>query len=137
MKKFIVPGLVAGVVMLIVGMLVGQLLHMIFPQLIAEYQNPNLFRPWDDPLMSIYFAHPFIVALALAWVWGKVKGLISGSLGSKATHFALGYWVVATIPGMVISYASFPLSLLIICTWTISSLVQAICAGLVFAKMNP
>ena len=136
MKKVLVPGLVAGLLMLIVGMAVGQLIGLVFPGLAAEYQNASLFRPWEDPLMSLYFAHPFIVALALAWVWSKVKVLVSGKPLARATHFALGYWIVATIPGMVISYSSFPLSLMIVTSWAISSLVQAIVAGLVFVKMN-
>jgi len=136
MKKVLIPGLVTGLVILIVGMVVGQLINLAIPGLMAEYQNPNLFRPWEDPLMSIYFAHPFILGLALAWVWNKVKGLVSGKPLARATHFALGYWIVATIPGMVISYASFPLSLTIILSWTITCLLQAIAAGLVLGKMN-
>ena len=136
MKKVIIPGLVAGVVIFIVGMLVSQVFNLIDPSLMAEYKNTNLFRPWEDPLMSIYYAYPFILGLALAWIWDKVKGLTSGSIHSKAVSLALGYFVVATIPGMVITYASFPLSLLMVISWTVGGLVQAYCAGLILAKMN-
>ncbi|MBU0671961.1 MAG: hypothetical protein KJ732_02910 [Candidatus Margulisbacteria bacterium] len=135
-KKVLLPGLVAGVVLLIVGMGWSFLLNAIFPGLAAEYQNTALFRPWEDPLMSVFFAYPFVLGLALAWVWDKVKGLVSGGIVSRATSFGLGYWVVASIPGMVITYSSFPVSLLMVITWSISGLVQAIVAGLIFAKLN-
>lgn len=136
MKKVLLPGLIAGLVMFIVAMALGQVFNAIFPNLAAEYQNTNLFRPWEDPLMSLYFLHPFVLGIALAWVWDKVKGLLKGSLWQRGSHFALIYWLAATIPGMLISYSSFPLSKAMVFSWAISSLAQVIAAGFVFAKMN-
>jgi hypothetical protein len=135
MKKVLIPGLVAGVVMLIIGMLVSQAIHMIFPALAAEFKTA-LFRPWDDPIMSFYFAHPFVLGLALAFIWDKVKGIISGGPLKRATHLALGFFILSIVPGMLISYSSFPLSLLMIFSWTVSAFLQALGAGLVLAKMN-
>jgi len=82
--------------------------------------------------MSIFFAHPFILGIALAWVWDKIKGSIS----SDPKKFALGVFAIATIPGMVITYSSFQLSLAIVLSWTIMGLVNAYVAGLILAKMN-
>lgn len=61
MKKIVWPGIIAGVIMLITGMGLSYLLHAIFPSLIVEYNNTSVFRPWTDPLMSIYFVHPFVL----------------------------------------------------------------------------
>lgn len=135
MRKVLIPGLIAGVAMLLVGMIVSWLINLVLPNLMMEYKT-TLFRPWEDPLMSLYFAHPFVLGLALAFVWDKVKGLLQGGPMKKATNFALAYFIVATIPGMLISYSSFPLSILMILSWTISSLLQAWAAGLVLAKLN-
>jgi hypothetical protein len=135
MRKVLIPGFITGVGMLIVGMIVSWLINLALPNLMMEYRT-TLFRPWEDPLMSLYFAHPFVLGLALAFVWDKVKGLLQGGPMKRATHFALAYFIVATIPGMLISYSSFPLSILMILSWTISSLVQAWAAGLVLAKLN-
>ncbi len=136
MKKILIPGLLAGLIMLIVGMVLSQLINMILPGLMAEYQTAGLFRPWSDPLMSVYFAHPFIVGLVLAWVLGKVKGLLGGSLWQKAGGLTLGIFLVSTLPGMVISYSSFPLSLAMILSWTVSSVAQVYCGSLLLIKMN-
>ena len=135
MRKVLIPGLAAGVAMLLVGMIISWLINLALPDLMMEYKT-TLFRPWEDPLMSLYFAHPFVLGLALAFVWDKVKGFLQGGPMKRATNFALAYFIVATIPGMLISYSSFPLSILMILSWTISSLVQAWTAGLVLAKIN-
>jgi hypothetical protein len=136
MKKVLIPGLIAGLAMLIIGTIVSQLINLAVPSLMSEYQNLGLFRPWEDPLMSLFFLHPFVLGLALAWVWDKTKSLLVGGPMKRATHFALAYLLVAIIPGMLISYSSFPLSLLMVFSWTIGAYLQAFVAGLVFAKVN-
>ncbi len=136
MKKIIVSGLLAGAAMLVVGFGVGYALMAVFPTLAAEYANTALFRPWSDPIMSLYFAHPFVLGLILAWIWGVVKGVIGGAgWAAKGARFGLAYWVVS-IPGMIISYASFPLSLLMVATWSASILLQALAAGFIYAAIN-
>jgi len=135
MKKVVIPGIVAGIAMLIVGMLVSMAIHAIFPALAAEYRT-MLFRPWEDPIMSLYFAYPFVLGLALAFIWDKVKELVSGGPLKRAVHLALGYFFISTVPGMLITYSSFPVSLLMVLSWTVSSFLQALAAGLVLAKMN-
>jgi len=136
MKKIILSGLLAGVVMLVVGMVVGILFGAVFPALKAEYENTSLFRPWSDPIMSIFFVAPFILGIILAWIWTKTKGLFHAEKNwKKGLNFGLVYWVV-TIPGMIISYSSFPISLLVVLSWSITILVQALCAGLIYAKLN-
>lgn len=137
MKKVFLPGLVAGIAMLIVSMLVNQFVNMFVPSVAAEYVNPALFRPWSDPLMSLFFLHPFVLGFILAWVWNKVKTLfIAGSVWQKGARFGLVVWLVASIPGMLISYSSFPVSLAMISSWLISGLISVVVAGCIFAKMN-
>ncbi|MBN2224169.1 MAG: hypothetical protein JW765_05795 [Deltaproteobacteria bacterium] len=136
MKKIILSGLLAGVAMLAVGFGAGYGLMAIFPKLAAEYANTALFRPWSDPIMSLYFAHPFALGFILAWIWNKVKGVIGGAgWAARGARFGLAYWAVS-IPGMIISYASFPLSLVMVVTWSVSILLQALAAGLILAAIN-
>ena len=136
MKKIVVPGLIAGAVMLIVGMILNWLWGVLFPSISSEYQNTAIFRPFTDPLMSYIFIHPFVVGLILAWVWDKTKGLFrQRDVFWRCCQFATAYWVV-TIPGMLISYSSFQVSLMLIITWSLTILGQVIAAGYVFAKME-
>ena len=55
---------------------------------------------------------------------------------AKGATFGLVMWLIATVPGMVASYSSFPLSILTIISWTIGGLANAIVAGFVFAKLD-
>ncbi|HXU27847.1 MAG TPA: hypothetical protein VN698_11505 [Bacteroidia bacterium] len=134
MKKIGIA-LLIGAVMLTVGMLVGRIFEFFIPWLAIEYQNSGLFRPWSDPIMSLVFIEPFIVAGILVWLWGKTKGIISGnSLLIKGFYFGLTYWLT-TIPGMIMSYSSFPVSFALVCSWSTSSLMQTFCAGFLLSKL--
>ncbi len=73
MKKVITFGLLGRLIMLAVGLLMSQLFLMMAPALKTEYENPNLFRPWSDPVMLLYFVHPFLLGTCLAWVWRQTN----------------------------------------------------------------
>lgn len=134
MKKTILFGLLAGVIMLALSTLLGSVFHVMTPALKAEYENANLFRSWSDPLMLLMFVQPFLVGIILAWIWQKTKGLFVGTkLWKNGLCFGVIYWVT-TLPGMVISYSSFPISLLMITNWTVSNLVAGLCAGFLFSQ---
>lgn len=135
MKKIIWPGLLAGVLTLISGMLINYL-FMLFPEVTVDYYNKNIMRTWSDPIMSLFFLYPFVQAIILAWAWDKSKGLFQGTTLKRGVKFGFSIWLIATIPGMLVSYSSFPVSLLTIISWTISGLVVGIISGIIFAKMN-
>jgi len=136
MKKIIFTGLLAGVLLLAICVILMPLWHYVFPNISAEYANPGLFRPWSDPLMSLYFVYPFVLALPLAWLWDKVKGAFHGSVWKRGAYFGLMLWVVMSIPGMWMSYSSFPVSFTMVLSWAIGDLINMLVAGLVFARFN-
>jgi hypothetical protein len=133
MKRVIIPGLLAGISMLVISFVVNAITS---PLLQQEYMS-GLFRPWTDPLMMLMFLHPFILGFALAWVWNIVKSAVPGhDVFRRGALFGLGYWIVASIPGMFISYTSFIISPAMVLSWTVSALLQAMVAGIILARMN-
>jgi len=136
MKKVFVPGLVSGVAMLVVWFLLNPIFNVVFPSLKGEYINSDLFRPWSDPLMLLIFIHPIILGFLLAWTWNKVKPVVGGFGINKGLRFGFSYWVITSIPGMFISYSTFPVSFSMILSWTISGLIQALVAGAIFTRLN-
>jgi hypothetical protein len=137
MKKILISGIVAGITLLVLGIVVGTLFNLIFPSLVTEYMNPDLFRPWEDPLMMLFFLHPFILGLILSYVWDKSKSLLkSKDILGRAIPFGLTIWLITSIPGMFITYSSFLVSLPMVISWTINGLIYSIAAGIIFAKMN-
>ncbi|HCC22136.1 hypothetical protein A2480_00815 [Candidatus Uhrbacteria bacterium RIFOXYC2_FULL_47_19] len=135
MKKIIWPGILAGLTTLILGMGISYL-FMLFPSVNADYYNTGVMRPWKDPIMSLFFLYPFVQGIILAWAWNKAKGLFTGTAMQRGMSFGFSIFLVATIPGMLVSYSSFPLSLLTIISWTVSGLVCITISGMIFAKMN-
>jgi hypothetical protein len=122
-------GLIAGVVLLVVGFGLNWLLGMFLPAVTAEYQNTGVFRPWDDPLMMAYFAYPFIFGVVSAYLWEKLKA-------RDPLEFARLYFVIATIPGMFITFTSMQVSLMLILVWMVTGFIQAYVAGMVFVKVK-
>lgn len=136
-RNIIVTGLLAGLVMLILAVVLSFLSNLVLLGLMTEYGNTALYRAWDDPLMSIYFAYPFVMGLALAWFWNRVKGTFGGkSAWGRGIRYGLAYWIIANIPGMVITYSSFQVSFPMVMTWTVFALIQGVAGGLVCAGMN-
>lgn len=137
MVKFIKPGLLAGVVLLIISVIFSPILVALIPSLGVEYSNYNIFRSWQDPLISLYFVYPFVLGLVLSWVWTKVKKVIPGKTSSqKVSNFAIGYWLIAGLPGMLMTYASFQLSLAMVMTWSLSGLIDAYVASYVINRFS-
>ena len=128
-KFFWKKGLIAGLANLVLGFVLNWLVGMVLPSIAGEYQNTTMFRPWSDPLMTVYFAYPFILGLVAAYLWDKVGK-------PKPVEFAKLYFIIATIPGMFITYTSFQISLTMVLLWAVTGFVQAWVAAYVFTKVG-
>src|SRR6201996_4589858 len=135
MKKIITSGLIAGVVLLILSVLALYVTIWFFPTLAAQYYDPA-FDTQSGRYM-IYYAHPFVIALALAWFWDRFKGALKGSYVTKGIEFGLIYALVAILPVMWLTYSALSVSLEMVGTWLVFGLLQGVIAGLVFEKANP
>lgn len=134
-SKIIKSGILAGIAMLGTAIFFGALSNAFFPLLESEYANTNIFRPWSDPRMNMYFISPFLLGIILSFAWHKTHNVFHAeSVTKKGIKFGIAYFLIATIPGMLMSYASFQLSLTIVLAWTISGLLEGITAGIVFAN---
>lgn len=136
-KSTLIPGLITGVGLLVVGFVLSWITGLIFPSVQTEYETSGLFRPWSDPIMQLYFAYPFILGIVLAFVWDKLKAQVKGkNIISRGLNFGLTYFLVATIPGMFITYSSFYVSTALVLSWTINGLLEGVIAGIILAKVN-
>jgi hypothetical protein len=137
MKKILIRGLAAGILMLVASLAIGYAAAAVFPSLNVEYEESGLFRPMNDPWMSYMFIHPLLNGLFLSWLWDKTKGSFKGKDPLKrGMNFGLIIWIVFNIPGMLITISSFPLSELMVASWAVSVLIQYVLAGIVFSKMD-
>jgi len=134
--KFLWHGLLAGLVMNIIGFLVNSLMNAIWPHLQEAYMNTYIFRPWGDPLMSLFFLYPFVLGVIFAYGWDHVKKLRKTKDYWKNGIFIGSLWTVFTIPGMLINYSSFQVSFLMVFTWLLMGFFQYVSGGIVVARFN-
>lgn len=135
MKKILLPGLLAGVAMLLINFALSPIFYAIFPGLKEAYMTP-LFRPWDDPVMMLFFAYPILLGFPLAFIWNKTKNLFSKSILKNALIFTLIFAGVFALPTFLINYSSFNLPFTMILSWTLMSIANGLTAGLVLTSVN-
>jgi len=135
MKKILITGLIAGCILFVLsygGLFLGV---RFFPGLFAAYNNP-LFNS-DGSRDVLFYLHAFIISFALSWFWDRFKVLFKGTLIMRGLEFGLVYSIIALLPVMWISFSSLDITVVMVLSWFLYGLAQAIIAGLVFAKINP
>lgn len=135
MKKILVSGFIAGLVLLAVSFAALYLTIFLFPNMALEYYNPA-FRMNDNSSM-LYYLHPFVLGFALAWFWERFKGVLTGGFTMRGIEFGLIYTLVATLPVMWLIYSAMNVTVDMVLTWFVYGLIQSIIAGLVCEKLNP
>jgi len=135
MKKVLISGLIAGCILFVLSYGGLFLAIRFFPKWFTEYNNP-LFNS-DGSRDMLFYLHAFIISFALSWFWDRFKGLFKGQFLIRGLEFGFVYSVVALLPVMWISFSSLDVSIVMVLSWFGYGLMQAIIAGLVFAKVNP
>lgn len=135
MKKIILSGLTSSVAMLAISFIFSYALGFLFPSVMEEYKNSGIFSPWSDPLMSLMFFSPFIAGFVLAIIWNKIKPVFKNSPVKNGLIFGLFYCLL-TISGMIMSYSSFKVSLLMVITWSITNFIQILLGCIIISGMN-
>lgn len=132
MKTF-KSGLAAGVVMLAASLVLMPVWNAVFPGLQAEYYNA-MFRPWSDPRMSYIFVHPFVLGLAMAYAYDYFGKSFKGrDYLRQGAAYGFVVFVLASIPGMLMTYSSFSVSAEMVLSWTLNGLVQLLAGGAALA----
>jgi hypothetical protein len=135
MLKIIKLGLLAGVILFIVSYGGLYLSIKYFPSFFVEYNNP-LFNS-DGSRDLLFYSHAFVISFSLAWFWERFKSLFIGNFILKGIEFGIIYSLIALLPVMWITFSSMDITLTMVTSWFLYGLLQAITAGLFFAKVNP
>lgn len=135
MKKILFSGFIAGTILFILSYGGLYLAVRLFPYLFVSYNNP-LFNS-DGSRDLLFYLHAFIISLALSWFWDRFKGLFYGSFIFRGLEFGFVYATVALLPVMWITFSAMDITLFMVISWFAYGLVQAIIAGLIFARINP
>lgn len=135
MKRIILSGLIAGVLLFILcygGLYLG---IRFFPALFMDYNNP-LFNS-DGNRDVFFYMHAFIISFALSWFWDRFKGLFHGHFILRGLEFGFVYAMVSLLPVMWITFSSLDITFFMVLSWFLYGFFQAVVAGTLFAKLNP
>lgn len=135
MKKIIFPGLIVGAVLFILSYGSLYLGIRFFPNLFVDYNSP-LFNS-EGYRDLLFYSHPFVISFALSWFWDRFKGLFQGFFMLRGLEFGSVYALVALLPVMWITFSAMDVTVYMVLSWLLYGFVQAVIAGILFAKFNP
>lgn len=135
MKKIVRPALIAGAILFVVSYGGLYLAIQFLPFLFVKYINPMFTS--DSSRDILFYLHAFVVSFALSWFWDRFKSLFNGNYVMRGLEFGLVYSLVALVPVMWITFSSLDVTFVMVLSWYVYGLCQAVIAGIVFAKLNP
>jgi hypothetical protein len=137
MKKMLISGLVAGIVLSILsyGGLYLAVNSQLFNDFFAEYLSSVFVSGGSRDFL--FYTHSLIISFALSWFWERFKPLFKGPAIIRGLEFGLVYTLVALIPILWMTYSQIDVSILMVLSWLGFGLFQSSMAGIIFAKMNP
>jgi hypothetical protein len=137
MKRIIVSGLVAGVILFVVSYGGLYLAVRFLPQLFIDAYANNPLINSDGIKDILFFSHAFVISFALSWFWDRFKSLLKGNFVLRVIEFSSIYALVGLLPIMWITYSAMDVTIAMVVSWLLYGFFQATVAGIVFAKMNP
>lgn len=135
MKRTILSGLTAGIILLILSITTIYVLLWQFPDMAMEYFGPAFISQSQRNIF--YFIHPFVIAACLLWLWIRLGHLFKGSAFVKSLKFGAVYMVFATFPYMLLIYSAMDVPLLIILSWLVFGFLEATVAATIFNIIPP
>src|SRR3954468_23115439 len=131
MKKVLLSGVIAGIILFIISYGGLYLSIKLFPELFLTYNNP-LFNS-DGSRDFLFYLHAFIISFALSWFWDRFKGLFRGNFLIRGVEFGFVYAIVALLPVMWITFSVLDITVPMVVSWFLYGFVQALNAGSVFS----
>lgn len=130
-KKTILAGFLAGVVISIISLTVSSLVQYLFQFNVLDLGG---MRAKDDPVMLLFFLHPWVVGFAMAFVYSKLEKAISGDYIQKGLRFGLLIWLVSSIPSAFIVYSSMNYPIGFTVNSVLGTILYMTAAGIVIAR---
>ncbi len=134
-SKIIVAGFVIGIVLSLMSYGGLYLSIQLIPEIFTQYNNP-LFNS-NGNRDALFYSHAFVISQALSWSWAILKSQLKGNILIRGISFGLIYAVIALLPVMWITFSSLDISFEMVASWFTYGFMQAVIAGVLFAKFYP
>jgi len=125
MKKIVVGGLLAALVLVIVS--------FVFGSLSANMYVMSPAGMWKSMMGQRFFLkmviYDIVVGLILSYVYSILKSSVPGSGLQKGVIFGLLVWLVGSVPGLGMTFLTMNIRNKLLIIWLINGLVNYVCAG--------
>lgn len=132
LKRFVLAGIIGGAVLFAVSTAIGLLVQAVLPYNVLELGG---MRAVEDPVMLLFFLHPWVIGFAMAILYSYVKVALRGTIWRRGALFGSLVWLVASIPSAFIVYTSMDYPLGFTANQFFGSLLYMIAAGVVVVRL--
>lgn len=132
-KKMLIGGLAAGAAITIVQWIVYFAVLAVFP---FDMMSLGGMRPVNDPLMILWFLHPFVLGLAMAAAFQKFKGSFAKTGWCRGKAFGIFAWLLVGLPSAFLVWTSMDYPIGFTVNSLLGTLLYLIAAGLVLEKVS-
>jgi len=127
MKKIIIGGLLAAIVIIIMGMVFGAMSSDMY-----KMSPKILWKPMGGDWFTKMIIFDIVSGLILAYVFSIIKGALPGAGLVKGISFGLIIFFVGTFLGLTMTYLTMAVRTKLIAVWSLNSLINYLLAGLIF-----
>ena len=132
-KKWVKVGIAAGVVGVVVSVILQMLTSGITGPLFQS--SAAVWKSWMAPEMYLIYIVPIWVGLIMALVYTNFDK--KSHMYKNGWAFGFKVWLLAGLPGMLMTYSSFAVPDTLVWLWLVTGLIQYLIMGWIIAKMKP
>ena len=131
-KNIATATVAAGFMLLILMIVSGFLVNMVLPADISKYGG---MRAMDDPIMTLFYLYPFVIAFAAAILFDCVRDCLKGDPMTKGLMFGGLLLIIMTVPSLFVMITSMTWPLDFYISTGIWEVISFPLMGVLFAKI--
>ncbi len=133
-KKIVIGGIAAGLVILVVSQVVSYAV-MAVPGLYFDIFKLGGMRAKEDPIMALFFLHPWVLGFAMAIAFQKFKPAFKSTGLCRGKAFGIFVWLLYGLPSAFIVYTSMNYPIGFTVNSLVGSFLYLIAAGITLEKI--
>jgi hypothetical protein len=130
-RPIIVGGIIVGFVIMLIDIIIGGFLQLILPYDIFQLGG---MRKSDDPIMLLFFIHPWVLGFALSFVYSYIGDVLNGNHIAKGWRYGFLMWIVIFVPYAFLVFSSMDYPIGFVVNSIIPPFVYMIVSGVLIAK---
>ena len=131
-KEIIVGGIIVGFIIMLIDIIIGGIFQFILPYDIFKLGG---MRKIDDPIMLLFFIHPWVLSFTLSFVYSYFEKALNGNYIAKGWKFGLLMWIVIFVPYTFLVFTSMDYPIGFYVNSIIPPIFYMILSGVVIAKI--